>query len=55
MPYWYHKYIYTIDIHNLFKSTYILHGRKFKHTPDNAHLFYIIVVHAYQYSSAVKK
>ena len=35
--------------HNLFILIYILRRRKFIHTPDNAHLFYIIAFHAYLY------
>ena len=35
--------------HNLFILIYILRSMKFIHTPDNAHLFYIIVFHVYLY------
>ena len=41
--------------HNSFISIYILRWRKFKHTRDNAHLFYIIAFHAYLYFSAETK
>ena len=41
--------------HNLFVSIYILRKSKCIHTPDNAHLFYIIAFHAYLYFSALTK
>ena len=44
-------YIYTNTIYIDLHFTY----RKFIHTPDNAHLFYIIVFHAYLYFSALTK
>ena len=39
LPYWYHEFVYTNTIY-IYWTTF-----KFIHTPDNAHLFYIIVLY----------